>query len=59
MEEIDVEKQILLVKNHKAIYDASHCEHLTLMMMFITTKTTAPLTTVIMILLLLGFLFKV
>jgi len=26
-EEIDVEKLILLVKDHEAIYDASRCEH--------------------------------
>jgi len=62
-EEMDVEKFILLVKDHEAIYDASRCEHrnrrLTLMVMFISTKTTAPLTTVIMFLLLLGLLFKV
>jgi len=53
---MDVEKLILLVKDHEAIYDASRCElHLTLMMtIFITTKTT-----VIMFLLLLGLLFQV
>ena len=26
-EEMDVEKLILLVKDHEAIYDASRCEH--------------------------------
>jgi len=26
-EEMDVEKLLLLVKDHKAIYDASSCEH--------------------------------
>jgi hypothetical protein len=26
-EEMDAEKLILLVKDHEAIYDASHCEH--------------------------------
>jgi hypothetical protein len=27
MEEMDVEKLILLVKDNEAIYDASRCEH--------------------------------
>jgi hypothetical protein len=59
---MDVEKLILSVNDHEAIYDASRREHQNRVLFHdddVHHKTTAPLTTVIMFLYSLGLPFKV